>query len=581
MNDPVLQKALQDADEGRLEAAIASLRILSNRAPRRADVLQVLALLLIRAGKMQQAVHHLQRTIALVPNEPVLRVNLANTLLEGGKPREAEVQFKEALKLDVRDQPAWHGLLLAQAAQGQRPAWLATAEAGLRRWPDWTVFAQLYVHGLLEASRIEDADAYLRSWLERHPQDPVMLSARAHLLNYRVVPAVEVFLAHRAYGAALPGQPRPPQPAAQPERKLRLGILSGDLRSHSVGFFAEPFLARCPADFELVVFSSLRAKEGDPMAERFRRLTDEWHEVGHEDGSDAALDQLIRASRIDVLLDLSGHTWYNRLRALVHKPAPVLVHALGYPNTTGHPAFDARIVDSITDPAGAEGSSSERLLRLDGCFLCYQPFPGAPAPALPAEQAPVTFGSFNNAAKLSPETIGLWAQVLEAVPGSRLLLKAQSLSEAASVAALRERFAAAGVASERVEMLGFTGRIEDHLKLYQRVHVALDPLPYNGTTTTCEALWMGVPVVALAGDRHASRVGASLLQAAGCAEFLADDAAGYVRLAAELGQDLERLRTLRGELRPRLAASPLLDGAGYAERFYGALRGAWREWCRR
>jgi predicted O-linked N-acetylglucosamine transferase (SPINDLY family) len=258
----------------------------------------------------------------------------------------------------------------------------------------------------------------------------------------------------------------------------------------------------------------------------------------------------------------------------------VIVSAIGYPNTTGHPCVDWRIVDSITDPAGDDAYCTERLARIDPCFLCYSPFADAPPPAMPAQGTPFTFGSFNLAAKVREQTVELWSAALARVPGSRLLLKSKSISDPALLGRLMARLQAGGIDASRVDVAPYTKTNAEHLALYSRVHVALDCTPYNGTTTTCEALWMGVPVVCIAGDRHAARVGASLLHAAGCGEFLARTPAEFAQIAAGLAQDQGRLAALRSSLRARLAASPLMDQPAYAARFHAALRECWREHCR-
>jgi predicted O-linked N-acetylglucosamine transferase (SPINDLY family) len=256
----------------------------------------------------------------------------------------------------------------------------------------------------------------------------------------------------------------------------------------------------------------------------------------------------------------------------------VIVTAIGYPNTTGLPAVDWRVVDSITDPPGAEAYCTERLLRLDPCFLCYRPPDLAVEPSMPAAE-PITFGSFNNSAKIGAECTALWARVLQAVPGSRLLMKSQTLADPAVQESIRRRLGEGGIAEDRVELISQSSTRAEHLALYGRVHVALDSVPYNGTTTTCEALWMGVPVVALRGDRHASRVAASLLTAAGHPEWVAEDTDGFVRIASALVADMPRLALIRTSLRDELRDSPLLDAKAYAQRFHSAIRGCWREWC--
>jgi protein O-GlcNAc transferase len=255
---------------------------------------------------------------------------------------------------------------------------------------------------------------------------------------------------------------------------------------------------------------------------------------------------------------------------------------LGYANTTGLKAIDYRLVDALTDPEGtADAFASEILVRLPGGFLCYggpddAPAPG-PVPCLIA--GAVTFGSFNNPAKLSALTFDAWAQVLARLPKARLLLKGQSFADAASCVLYLDRLAERGVAPERIELVPRVPDSRAHLALYDRIDVALDPFPYNGTTTTCESLWMGVPVVTLRGDRHAGRVGASLLTQIGMTDLVADSVDAYVETAVALAGDRVRLGRLRQSLRPWMAASPLCDAAGFARKIEHAYRTMWRRWC--
>ena len=290
----------------------------------------------------------------------------------------------------------------------------------------------------------------------------------------------------------------------------------------------------------------------------------------------------IREHGIDILVDLSGHTSGNRMMLFARKPAPVQLTWLGYPATTGLPTIDGRITDAVADPPGdADRLHTERLIRLDGGFLCYRPYDkaGAVAP-LPARGAGhVTFGSFNNRAKLSPRTIALWAEIMGQVPDARLLLKATQFKDAGTRERCREAFVAAGVAGERIEILAPLPDAGEHLALYGRVDIALDPLVYNGTTTTCEALWMGVPVVTLRGDRHAARVGASILTTTGLASLIAETPDRYVAIATRLAGDLDALAQLRAGMRERLRKSPLCDAAGFARAMERAYREAWQRWC--
>jgi predicted O-linked N-acetylglucosamine transferase (SPINDLY family) len=422
---------------------------------------------------------------------------------------------------------------------------------------------------LARAGRTDEAIAAMRACLAQHPDAADLRSNMLLMLHYVEADPALVLREHQAFGASMPAPEPPAHAAGEP---LRVGVLSSDLNCHAVGSFVEPMFQHPPAGTQVIAFANAAHAHQDPLRLRLQRMAHAWHDVHLLD--DAALDALIRREHIDVLVELNGHTADNRLPALARKPAPVIVTAIGYPDTTGLPAVDGRIVDSITDPPGSERWCTERLLRIDPCFLCYTPLADAPDPAMPPEDAPFTFGSFNNAAKIGPATAALWARVMRAVPESRLLLKSTGLVDPAVQQVLQRLCMDAGVPLERVEMVGITPDQRSHLQMYNRVHVALDTTPYNGTTTTCEALWMGVPVVTLLGDRHSARVSASLLHAAGFPEWVATDAEQFARIAAQLAHDREALTSLRVTMRDRLRASTLLDAPAYAARLHAALRGA-------
>ena len=454
---------------------------------------------------------------------------------------------------------------------------LEAAKRGLKLRPGWPEMTRQLVRALEASGAVEEAIATCARALTADPQHAALRSMYLLLLNYRSDHGSLLLESHREFGRLHARPLNPPRLDANPERSLRIGLLSADLRTHSVAFFAEPLLQHVPSWAALMVFS-LAAAPDDPLNRRLRALGTPWLEVGTMD--DRALNNVIRAHQIDVLLDLHGHAGNNRLPALADKPAPVIITALGYPNTTGLPSIDWRLVDSITDPVGSESACTERLLRLDPCFLCYTPPADAPEPALPPLSTPTTFGSFNALSKISDLTIELWAGVIAAVADSRLLLKTTALSDPSARAHLMERLARAGISLDRVEVVPHTPTIREHLKVYSRIHVALDTTPYNGTTTTCEALWQGVPVVCLAGDRHAARVSASLLTAIDRADLVAHSTADYVATASRLAGDRPALEQLRLDLRHAMRDSPLVDQVNYAARFYAAVRICWVDWCK-
>ena len=387
----------------------------------------------------------------------------------------------------------------------------------------------------------------------------------------------EIFAEHRKTPHASVEPARSHSNDPTPDRRLRIGYLSPDFRSHSVAFFFEPVIeAHDRAAFEVTCYSNV--PRPDHATLRFERLADRWRNV--RGLGDEAAAALIRADGIDILIDLAGHTGENRLDVMARKPAPVAVTWLGYPDTTGLPQIDYRITDAWADPPGAsERFHTEELVRLPGGFLCYmKPRDVAGCGLPPCERTGhITFGSFNNFSKLNPQVAEVWSAILDRVPGSRLLLKSKALGDQGARQRARELFRG----RDGVELLARNPSVRQHLEIYGRVDIALDPFPYNGTTTTCEALWMGVPVVALAGRRHAGRASLSLLASLGLEELIAESVEDYARIAAGLAGDPARLRELRATLRRRMAESRLTDAQTFTRVLESAYRTMWRRWCER
>ena len=563
-----LQRAMHMAREGRLDEAVSALRLQTRMRPRDDHAASALGLMLRRAGETAQGLQQLRRACELAPDNPLHWLNLAGAQFADGAVTEARKGFERAVSMAPGHPGGWMGMASCHLHVGEVDEALAASARGLELGPDVGMHVNTRVTVLVRAGRRPEAMDLLESFVARHPGDATMRSELLMGLQYVEREPAAVAHAHRAYGDHLP-RPDPPRFARRPGEPLRVGLLSSDLRAHSVGFFVQSLAMHAPPGMELVAFSGAPKAWSDGVTERIRSRCRRWHEVAAM--SDATLDALIRTERVDVLLELAGHTTGHRLAAIARKPAPVIVTAIGYPDTTGLPAIDARLVDSVTDPVGTEARCSERLVRLDPCFLCYTPPDEAPEPRMPAADAPITFGSFNNASKIGPRTARAWSRALAAVPNARLLLKSAGLADRVTRGVLLQALAAEGVDPMRVETLDLAAGRREHLEAYARVHVALDTTPYNGTTTTCEALWMGVPVVTTLGDRHAARVSASLLRAAGFPEWIAEDEAAFARVAADLASDRSRLTTLRASMRERLRASALLDGPAYARRVLAAL----------
>ena len=359
-------------------------------------------------------------------------------------------------------------------------------------------------------------------------------------------------------------------------KRLRVGMVSGDLRGHSVGHFLESLVAHVdPAQIELYAYPTL--SEEDALTARIKPHFAAWKPLTGL--NDQAAAQLIHADGVHILIDLSGHTAHNRLSVFAWKPAPVQLTWVGLPATTGLAEMDYILGDPIAIPVEDEGHFSEKVWRLPESYLCFtapdKEVAVSPLPALTA--GCVTFASFNNLTKMSEATVALWARVLQAVPGSRLFLKARQLQDATVLAATLQRFAAHGIGQERLLLESWAAQRTDHLTAYQRVDVALDPFPYRGVTTSVEALWMGVPVLTLHGDRFLSRTADSIAHNAGLADWIAVDETDYVAKAVAHTSDLPRLAALRAGLRQQVTASPLLDAPRFARHVEAALWGMWQK----
>lgn len=552
------------------------------RDPADADANAMMAYVLSRQGRPAQAAFYGERALLRRPGDPNILNNLGSNMLALGDTARALQYYERALEADPQHVSALVGITDALLQEFRVVEALRRATEGLERLGDDPRLIANQTAALSHLGRAREAVRILREAIRRHPHDVTLAAALAWAMNYADgMDRQEHAQAHRRCAFLIEREfvPLPARPADDPHRRLRVGIMSCDLRYHAVAFFAEPFF-RLGEGFETwTYFTGL--PEGE-ATERFRRLADHWRDVPHL--RPTALARQIREDRIDVLVDLAGLTQGHRLSVLCQKPAPVQVTAVGYPGTTGLTTMDWRLADRTTDPPELkpEQYGTERLWYLEPCCLAYRPMvEPADDPAEPANEMdrPVVFGSFNALAKVDDETIRMWARVLEATPGARLMIKALALKTNEAREDLRARLRAGGVDMARVEIRAPEPDSARHLAAYRGVDVALDTYPYNGTTTTCEALWMGVPTVTRAGDRTSSRMGASLLRTVGLEDLIAEDADQYVRIAAELARAAARRRALRTTLRRRLLDSPLGDVEGMGRRLGEALREMWRRAC--
>ncbi len=583
---PTVQRALDLLTSGRPEQGEPILRRHLQRQPGDATGNHIMAAVLLQLGRADQASFFASRANAFCPGDFAILSVLGTALMGCERVPEAITALESAARLAPND-PAVLNTLGVALTQANR---LPEAVLHLRRSLEIKPRAPQTIENLVAALvRLGDNNAtreLLGRAIELWPgHEPFRLAWSTQVLYDSGVSAAEIRAAHEHLARLIEARSTPlptPAPRGDARRPLRVGFISPDFRRHSVSWFVEPILAaladegaRRGLDIELACYQSCGA---DAVTAKLRAYGHPW--VDATAMTDRAAAERIRADGVDVLIDLAGHSAHNRLGVLALRPAPVQMTYLGYPATTGLNACEFRIVDSLTDPPGAEDQCSERLLRLDPCFLCYRP--PRPLPALP-ERPPsaagggVTFGSFNSILKLSDACAGLWARLLHAVPASRLLLKQRGLEHAPARERLGALLARHGVSADRLEFLPLQPDLNEHLSTYGRVDIALDSLPYNGTTTTCEALIMGVPVLTLTGATHAARVGTSVLHAAGAPELVARDADAFVALGAALAADAPRLAAYRRDLRERMLASVLCDEPGFASRFARCVRGAVEE----
>jgi len=530
--------------QNRFTEACQSFRRATELLPSYSEAMDALAHAYIALYDWPAAEQVLNEIVAIWPHKAEMHSNLGSVYQAKGRVQDAIAAFEAALKINPRLGVALNNLGSAFQNQGD----------------------------------FEQAERCYRQCLAAAPGD---LQARCNflmLLNY--LPDADVaivFEEHLEWGRiAEVRYPllAPVRPEGDPQRRLRVGYLSPDFREHSVASFIEPVLKYLDRSrFEVWCYSNLPLPDETTL--RIKAAVDGWRDIVKL--SDAEAARLVRKDRIDILVDLAGHTGNNRLAVFAAKPAPLQMTWLGYPNTTGLRTIDYRITDGVADPSGEEVYYSEALLRLDGCFLSYQPDPNTPdvAPLPASANGYVTFGSFNNFSKINPGVLQLWAEVLKQMPGSRLLLKCPALTDPVVRDRVSADLQALGIGPERVDLLGHTRTRQEHLALYARVDIALDTFPYNGTTTTCEALWMGVPVLSLVGKHHAGRVGTSLLTAASLTDWLADTPESFVTIAQAKATDVAGLGRLRGSLRGQLADSSLCDAAGFVRRLEAAMSQVW------
>jgi protein O-GlcNAc transferase len=535
---------------------------------------------LLQLGQQDEALTHYRNAIRLKPDFPDPWNNAGAVLLDQGKSTEAAAHFREALRCKPDYAEAFNNLGNAFKEQWQLDEAEANYREALRFRPTYVEALYNLALTLEQQGRVEETVACHRQVIALQPDNARYHSGLLLPLTYLAESAPQtLFLEHchwaERHAAPLTAAARPHANDPNPDRLLRIGYVSPDLREHPVAFFLEPVLAHLDRSrFHVTCYAGVPRPDGTTL--RLRKRADTWRDVAVL--PDAAVAEQIRADSIDVLVDLAGHTAGRRLLVFARKPAPVQVTHFGYPNTTGLAAMGYRLTDPYADPPGqTEAWHTEELIRLPEVAWCYQPSHSpevGPLPALAAGH--LTFGSLNKLAKVTPQAIALWGRLLRAVPGSRLLLLAGGGSRTDQ--RLRDQFRECGSDGNQLQLVGRLPR-DRYLELYQQIDIVLDSFPYNGGVTTCDALWMGVPVITLAGNSYVSRQGVSLLSNLNMRDWIAETPEDYVALAVAWGNNWEELRQLRSGLRERMRRSPLCDGESFTRRLEEAYRVLWRRWC--
>jgi len=614
-----LAAALALHQAGSWREAEQCYRAILRHRPRDAEALHLLGLLAHQSGQDETAAAMIGQAIGIAPRMATYHANLGVVLLRMRRAAEAVTALRAALRLRPADFGSQANLGVALSALGDHDGAIKAAGAALRLRPGDPATLCNRGHSLAALGQCEQALAAFDAALRVDPQSYTAQLARGNALLSmgsvaEAIAAFDAAIAHaqgdtRAAQARivalnyLPGatmrvigdtarrlaQKRPdphPPPGAAPfrdldrtaDRALRIGYVSADFRNHPVGYFLRGVLAsRDRADSTVICYDN--GVDADPMTAALRAAADAWRPIAALDDDQAAA--AVRADRIDILVDLAGHTRGNRLGVFARRAAPVQAAWLGYFGTTGLPAMDVVIADRHVAPPAAEAFFSERVVRLPDSYLCFSP-PEAAGPVAPLPAGmdrPVTFGCFNNRAKLAPAVLALWARVLAAVPRSRLLLKSAQYADKAVRRDIARALAEQGVPPERV-LFEPASPIAMLFAAYGRVDIALDPFPFAGGATTAQALWMGVPVVSLVGETWPGRQGASLLAAAGFPHWAVADADAYVALARNLAADRAGLAVLRGGLRDAVAASSLCQAGRFAQHLHQAYRDMWRDYLR-
>ena len=526
---------------------IGSVDAILESDPSRTDLMFLMANIFHATGELGKSEHYYRKVLDHEPN-PLAYTNLGHICHFSGRLSEAIEYRQKLMELCPDEASVYHDLGCSLIFSGRKEEGIALLRKAVKMAPSDPAIHSTYLFRLHHMPEIDAQMLYKehRNWAQTHA--PVSLAKNS------------------------------PTNTPDPGRRIRVGYISPDFRTHPVAFFFEPLLQEHDRT-KVEVYGYSNTSRPDQVTERLEQKFDCYRSIINMRDEDVA--NLIEQDRIDILVDLAGHTPGNRLTVMAHKPAPITVTYLGYPDTTGMEQVDYRLTDELADPPASQSVYTEKLVYLPNGFLCYGPPDFAPSigplPAL--RNGYITFGSFSNNSKINHDNISLWAQVLRSNKGARLLIKSRAGDDRDMRDSYCRQFANLGISRDRIEIHGQNPAV-GYMQLYNSVDIAFDTYPYNGTTTTCDALWMGVPVISMIGRHHACRVGLSILTRVGLEFFAASTPNEFVARATALAQNLEALVDIRYSMRRRMTESTLCNPKSFADSMENAYRDMWRQWCR-
>lgn len=570
------------ANQGRFEEAIKEFETTTKLDEDHAEAHNNIGGIFRTMGRYRESLEEIEKAIELKPKVMKFHLNYAQTLKDAGRVSEAVAAIDKYLEAEPKSVFATFFKGSLQRESGDPDAGIETFRKALEIEPNSIQVLSTLGYALQERGELDEALEALNRSIAAQADSQTHSNVMMVMCYHPHVTPERHFEAHRAFAKVHedPIKPhwKPHGNSRDPERRLRVGYLSPDIRGHVVSYFTNPIYENHDHG-QVEVFAYSMSPAADATTITQRATFDHWRETVGK-GPDLVAE-MIRKDEIDILVELAGHTANNGLPVLARKPAPIQMNAIGFPSTTGLTAVDYRLTDRLCDPPGyAERFNSETLLYLPDCFWCYEPPALSPEVGeLPVKKnGHVRFVSVNNFTKVTPQVLGRWAEIVAEVKGSRILLQTSGLASAFVRERVKRIFAERGVSDDRIEMKT-TVPFYQYLQVIEGCDIMLDPFPFNGGTTSCHSLWMGVPVVSLAGKMHAGRMGLSMLNCIGLPELCGADEGEYVKIAVELASDVERLAGIRAGMRERLKGSPLLDGKRYTRNLEGAYRRVWREWC--